>query len=206
MAKQTIKIARGRDGGGIGYLAVLAYPLDKDRQSKFIDAGFSYAYKASGTRRMQIPEKYRRIRPRDAERVLRSGFKKIQIERMCSAYYTIGRIFHRNESDWSLNYDYGYAHPRQRVFAVDKFIELLNSGDVKVPQDEQDFNKRMWKNSKPALHLMLAIFPFDIDHHEYLLDFTWSDEALKRAEGWRLVLPDLLPNLELNEPIQLIPA
>lgn len=38
MPRETIKVARGQDQGGIEYLAVLAYPDDEKKRLKFIEA------------------------------------------------------------------------------------------------------------------------------------------------------------------------
>lgn len=205
MPREIIRIHEDKGWLNIGYLAVLSHPTDRDKQNMLIRAAYTHLYKGAGTRRMQIPEEYRKMRPREADRVLRNGFGKIFRDRLCAAYYALCYSGGRHVSgDWSQE-RYGTYKPGDRIFATDRFIGLLESEEVKVPQYEKSFNKRMWKDSKSVLHLAIAL-PWNKSHNELLFDHSWAEGAFELAEEFRLILPEVLPDFEESETFQIIPT
>jgi hypothetical protein len=204
MPKRIITISQPDGWYNLGYLAVLAFPQNRERQRKFIDAAHSYIYKSLATPRMQIPADWRKIRPRDATRMLSWAFRKIGKDRWCAVYYAYTRIRERHRADWKD--DFRDTHiPGSRTFATDRFIELLDNEDIEIPEDVKLFSWRMWKESMPVLHLALAI-PLGRTNDQLLFDPAWAKTALEEAELIRLGLPFLLPDFDESGSIQIIPA
>jgi hypothetical protein len=88
---RKITIAQAPDGGGIAYLAVLAYPESRNGQEKFIragEAGSCYADYIYGiVKRGQIPPEYRRMKNTTIDSSIREGLDRIRRERLPQHYF-----------------------------------------------------------------------------------------------------------------------
>ncbi len=198
--------------GAAGYLAVLAYPDDWDKRTRFIDAvkAMMIKYMTGG----RLPKKH----------VKNSDVLQFAKEReLDTALRQVGRIIQTKRLPaWEIALPYMMSHAINVTladgskFSLDRALEQkFPSPDVEFGADPYNKNnayKRVWIPSKPVLHLMfglhnaLADYNHKPDTEDLICNPDWLPFAAENAESIRKTLCALDKiNINDEDTIQLLP-
>ncbi len=219
--------------GAIAYLAVLAYPNQKEwpKRDAFVEcakAWVSKEYMDRGGDRAKVLLKYRRYK---REKIYKHGplnraFYRIENWRQPAALmarwvmlqgveFGGGRIPSKTVPD-------GIPFKSMRILTAASTITqgAGKLGDLKaigLPRDRENAIHRIWASTKPVLHLALA-FPFHnpryrsskkkhmIDTLRLIEDPRWLLPSLRFAECLLLELPQVFPSFDTAKAVRLLPA
>ena len=234
----TIKNAPFNELFGIPYLAVLAYPSDVYRQIRFCYFAVAGYWKSLYANRIitrsEMPEKYKDAKNQTIVNTINLGIDRIKKERACAASAAMVNIKKRHMTDDEFGKHLKYSphqNPKTRIFSTESFYQMhVDYGADIIPYSLEKFDKRMWRNSKPVLHLALALPMFNrfaihmfsdnqlnnnllefikndlhggFSYYDLLYDNSWAIASILLAELFRLTLPEFYPDLPANSFIQL---
>ena len=194
MPREIVLIPKEAPSKHFIYLAVLAYPESQKKREDFTDACMALIYKTSYKRKeramREIPKQYRRMKTTTVESTVRAGMNRIRKERFYAAFYVFTHVFQREKSnDKTMLLDEKWTDTRSH--AAYHFFENIK-GEYR---DCIKVRNRYWKNSKPVLHLAMAILnrlwhseDAGEDFNNLIVDSSWVPDALEEAEAWRHIL------------------
>ena len=179
MPAETTYLPTQGDAAPLGvmtYLAVLAYPDDWDKRDRFTELFKAWlTIDCTGARPAPIPN----------ASLLGNGLFRIRVRRIYAA-----EIAHMVMSDSS--------EKKLSVAAA-----LRHFATIHKREDESFILRHIWGESKPVLHLALALKPVIEERRMYtngtnlqkpilVYDTDWLPYAIRQAENWRVhALPRL---------------
>jgi hypothetical protein len=192
--------------GAMMYLAVLAYPLRKERnqRDRLIEHMKLWlakvAVKHNSTLRAKMSPKLTLTRLRKHEQMLLTDLAFERVTKRLRA----GEIAFRQ---WASGQQVGRAVLNIRNSSTASVYRELdrNSGE----HGENDFRKRTWLAAMPVLHLAM-VYPRDKGGFKDTFDLVhkpdWLPNTLKLAEAYRLALGEKIPAFKPQNSISLIPS
>ena len=133
MPAQIIRIREAPFGYGIPYLAVLAYPYEREKQGKFIEAAETLIYKdlinKKKVSRKDVPERYRKMKNATIESTIRAGLRRIRDNRLCAANFAFTRAFNRHLTDDEFVEEAKLERmdPKSRIFITTRYLGLIRN-------------------------------------------------------------------------------
>jgi hypothetical protein len=175
--------------GAAGYLAIVAYPGDLSARDRFVDAAKAWMIRKHAPKLLRASDVtpmvrwLRAIRADGAYNRLAMASKRIETRRMPAAHMARSMLF-------------------ASVSARDRVSINGLAGGYALP-DRANIITRVWGETKPVLHLALALLVarerLGVDGVEVpnigemiALGARWLPEATAQSEVWRCTLPRAL--------------